>query len=618
VDEPLPPISDTGTPQEWWERAGERRRLWAEQHTGTARRVALVSTGALLLGLLLMVVTYLVVPDARAGLRAWAGGLWLLALWFLLMRTKTLTWSGYTRMFTVSLVWAFAIGLVATSLTDIAGIGPVSSSDGAGIGIASVVEECLKLVPLAVVGLVAPLRARRLSVADWFLLGWASGLAFLVVEETLRRLTFTATQPADALFGDQSDLPRSYLTFGLLHTHQSSASPFGFAGHHVTTALVAVVAGLAVALWRHAAGRRGRGRILARAVAVAAPLLTLVTVVVDHATYNASSVALDWAQRDTTMPWFFELWSRLTLHGAGRMPLLVLLVLAAMLVDSYRYARIGFAAIEERPAPRAIRSAWAVVDSRRSRLPSDLAPALRRVADVSVTVVYAVLSWCHIVVRDLHEIATVHHRLDGENRWAAMRRGRTLITMQRTVRDIANRLDAEGHRAPTRAAAAAVALTLTVAAALVGPFLATQIGADLVAAPGWLAASLHTAQGWWVALPFAGKAVTLASMVTALGLTTAGLGRSYALGTIPLTAHPLAGFSRAPASAIRRYLETTSPAGMLVDASAALAPALSTRATAASPGLVSTVDAFAAGPDAWSAGRTSALRALGGRLPFSH
>src|SRR5690606_12130885 len=96
--------------------------------------------------------------------------------------------------------------------------------------------------------------------------------------------------------------------------------------------------------------------------------LTLVTVIVDHAAYNASAVALDWADRDTTMPWFVEAWSTLTLHGNLRMPTLVVLVLVAMLIDSYRYARMGFAAIEERPAPRPIRATWQAVENRRARL----------------------------------------------------------------------------------------------------------------------------------------------------------------------------------------------------------------------------------------------------------
>lgn len=606
MGEQLPPISDTGTPREWWERAIERRHHWAEGHTGVVRRLALASTVAVLLGLMLMLITYVFVPDARGGLRAWAGGLWLLALWFLLVRTKTLTWAGYSRMFTLGLVWAFAIGLIATALAAVADIGPVSTSDGAGIGLASVVEECLKLLPLAVVVLAAPLRAQRFSIADWFLLGWASGLAFVVVEETLRRLTFA----------DPDRLPGSYLTFGLLHTEQANASSFGFAGHHVTTALVAIVTGLAVAWWRYASERPRPWRVIARLAAVAAPVLTLVTVVVDHAAYNASSIALDWADRDTTMPWFVQAWSTLTLHGSLRMPALVALVLAAMLIDSYRYARMGFAAIEERPAPRPIRVAWQAVEARRARLPADMAPVVRRLADRGTTVVYAGLSWCHIVVRDVHEIVTVHHRLDGENRAAAMRRGRTLITMQRTVRDIANRLDAEGHRAPGRVGAGAAALVLVLTALLLGPLLATGIGTQLVSTPGWLASTLHATQGWWLALPFAGKAVSVASVVTALGFSGVGLGRSHAMGSAPITAQPLEDFSQHPRAAVQHYFEATSPSGMLVDATAALAPVLST-ATTASAGLVSTVDAFTAGPDAWSAGRAHALRALGGRLPFT-
>jgi RsiW-degrading membrane proteinase PrsW (M82 family) len=70
-------------------------------------------------------------------------------------------------------------------------LGPMAALAGVG-------EESAKLVPLAVLALVAAGRVRRFAVTDWLLLGFVSGLGFQAFEELTRRVTAHVTRPGAA------------------------------------------------------------------------------------------------------------------------------------------------------------------------------------------------------------------------------------------------------------------------------------------------------------------------------------------------------------------------------------------------------------------------------------
>lgn len=67
-------------------------------------------------------------------------------------------------------IWcAFAVAVVTRRVGGLGGLSP--KDDGASIALAAFAEEPGKPIPLAVVALGAPGRARRFAAADWALLG---------------------------------------------------------------------------------------------------------------------------------------------------------------------------------------------------------------------------------------------------------------------------------------------------------------------------------------------------------------------------------------------------------------------------------------------------------------
>ena len=223
-------------------------------------------------------------------------------------------------------------------------------------------EETLKLAPLAVLGVLAPGRMRRFGATDWLLLGLACGYGFQAAEDFVRRVV-PKTQSLDdllaqlqgrslgphygwTLFGGQADL------YGVAT----------YAGHGIETGLVAAGIGLAVRL---AWGRRRR--LLLWLLPAALWLLA----VGDHAGYNATSIdRLAFPEGRTTVPSAIRTWWAWTGHGVGRGWLLLGLLVLAVLADASAQAR--------RPAPAALASilagrARAAADAWRrtsSRLPT--------------------------------------------------------------------------------------------------------------------------------------------------------------------------------------------------------------------------------------------------------
>lgn len=309
------------------------------------------------------------------------GCVWVVVAWYLLARTKTLTWTGYLRFFTACLPWSVAIGLVSTWLAETV-VGTYVRATGPGMGIAAITEETLKLVPVALVALLAPRRASRFAATDWLLLGLASGTAFLLTEEALRRLTLTGRPGLldliDRLLSD-SDLPRGWIAFRAwpVPTDWDDAGR-GFGGHGVVTAIITALVGLALVAVRHVRGRQDRAALLVRVDAVAVPFVALVVAIADHAVYNGGGggYAPDdgapyWLDPATTrVPWWIR-WSwSLFGHGLFRPTVFVVLAAVLLLVDGARLARLPAAALDPRPRPRWIDRATDAVRSRTAAWPA--------------------------------------------------------------------------------------------------------------------------------------------------------------------------------------------------------------------------------------------------------
>ena len=183
-------VHDGAGSPEWWQRLEARRVTWWADHAVLAARWRRVRALALWGGLVWLAVLVVWLPEVRLGLRAWAG-LRVGGRRLVLGRHQVAVVVGIhallRRMSPVVSVRRTSGRALTTEVAELA-----VRSSGASIAIASITEEALKLVPIAVVVALAPRRAARFATVDWLLLGLASGAAFLAVEEATRRVALSA------------------------------------------------------------------------------------------------------------------------------------------------------------------------------------------------------------------------------------------------------------------------------------------------------------------------------------------------------------------------------------------------------------------------------------------
>lgn len=365
-------------PREGWERAlAWWRHLaagWLARHPVWVSRVVAARAWGLWAGVVLLAVLLLVSDRYRSSLAVYAACWWTLLLWWVAARTKTISWFAVAKMFSGAVVWAGFIAWVSFRLTASSGLRVWA--DGPGTAIAALGEEALKLAPLALIALVGPGRVRRFAAVDWLLLGLAAGMGFQAWEDLVRRLVTKVDPSIVDVAGGQgpgSGFPQydGGLLAGGFGLWQSGGV-YGYAGHHMTTALVGAAVGLAVALWRARSltdvKRRQTDATLspwlrrnafrppgARLAAVALPLLAWFCVTADHFGYNAASRDRAWTGRPagtgttlvdsdavaTSAPWVFRVWWEHTGQGTGRGWLLLALLIGVLLVDAHRLLRAG-------------------------------------------------------------------------------------------------------------------------------------------------------------------------------------------------------------------------------------------------------------------------------------
>ncbi len=221
----------------------------------------------------------IVVPETR---RVFAELLWTAyLLWqaFVLARSKSLSWVACSGFVVAGALVAGPIAAFAPSL----------------------LKEPLKLLPVAAF-LAGTARSRSLGVADVALAGFATGAGFGLLEESLRALALddAGTGAVAALF------PSPFET----------VSGRGYAGHAVTTGLVALGVGFALRF----APRWGRPVWML-------PAALLAGAIFDHAVYNAVDLP----------EWLLRAHQRLG-AGTGARPLLIAGLAGAVALD-YRDLR---------------------------------------------------------------------------------------------------------------------------------------------------------------------------------------------------------------------------------------------------------------------------------------
>jgi hypothetical protein len=627
------------TYREWWERAGGRARAWLRAHprsaVGAARLLSLAQWAAVALAVVVLATH---APYRRSAFVFVACYLLLLA-WFLVARTKTVSWGLVAGLFALSVPWSAAIGWLQLDRAERLRISVVG--EGASTAIAAFGEEALKLAPLAVLAVVAPARIRRLGVVDWVLLGLAAGLAFQAQEDALRRLVprvregtslgdaFAATLPGGPE-GPASGYPQygmSLLSGESTWTAGYGADQveFAFAGHHVTTALVAVAVGFGIVAWRR--GRR-RGTGLAGALAwplagVALPVAVFWVVACDHFGTNATIHAdLAWLTEPTDAPRAIAATWELTGHGTGRGWLLLVLAALAMLVDAGYLHRAGRATDLRVPDPASGPAApapatWVVAPA--SVLPPPGAGGAQAAgATASALAVHA--------MRDVVVMVAAHARQPVapggplEPRRVAARRGRASARMLRELRTAAMAGVVDRDLGTSQRTAAwrvrGIALFAGAALAVVGVILAGELALRIgnsLTTPGpgpfgYFASYLDALASWWDGLSFGQQ--LLATGLLAAGFLLAGLGAGLSFGLAGVGAwvaghgHGLAGFVTDPAAATRDYLANSGPGELALDALDAgmtfwpsnfLGPAVGHT-------IVSAVDQYAADPAAARAG----------------
>ena len=289
--------------------------------------------------LLVLLVAVVVSPTIRTALGAWIGCLWLVVCWFALARAKTVSWALTSGVFATGMPLALLIATVSLWVCSAAGVTP--SDTAASLVVAPIVEEVLKLTPLAVLALAAPGRVRRFLVSDWIVLGVAAGAAFETVEEVSRRIALLTGRGSSLL--DRLICPEGGVrqlkcngasTYSLVPLSGASGNVFVFAGHAFVTGLVAGAIGLGIALWRRSRVHRGGYRAALRVLGILVPSWTLWVAVVDHMGRNDSDYVL-WLHTGGDAPsWPVEVTASLTGYGHGRGAALLLMLALAWIIDT--------------------------------------------------------------------------------------------------------------------------------------------------------------------------------------------------------------------------------------------------------------------------------------------
>ncbi|GIG40640.1 hypothetical protein [Cellulomonas phragmiteti] len=562
-------------PREWWQVWAQRRAEWWAARPVLAARWAKVRAIGLWVGLTCVLGMLVLVPDVRLSVRAWLGCAWVVIAWFFLARTKTLTWSAYLRFFTACIPWSIGIGILSTWLAATVLDARVGST-GPMVGIASVTEETLKLVPVALVALLAPRRASRFAATDWLLLGLASGTAFLLAEETLRRLLLSGGGGLIGLLErliHGGRLPEDWIRFSTWPVPTDwDQTGAGFGGHGVVTAIVTGLVGVALVLARHVRGRVDRTALLVRVGAVVVPVMALVVAIADHAAYNGTSNGGGagtgastpyWLDPATTnVPWWIRVtWSAFG-HGHHRPAFFVLLAVVVLLVDGARLARVPSAALVEVPRP-----VWVDQAIVRCNIATATWPAALR--HVPAAVALAVLGTVWVVVRDWTTAVTAFVAEPGESRRVAAQRGLMAVSAQRAARELGyERLAGPVDVTARRTVVAGALVVLLLGALVLAPVTASGLD-TLYDDPNWLAGVMDAIGRWWHNQSLATQLLVGAGIVALVALSGGSLGVALGVSGV-LTwgldkSHGIATWMRDPRQATRDYFRTATPFQMAMD-----------------------------------------------------
>ncbi|MBW8351615.1 PrsW family intramembrane metalloprotease [Bacillus sp. IITD106] len=284
---------------------------WTQKHPS----VVLIYTIFSWVSLIVFVLSLFFMEDSRKIFVQYFWSFYLILQFWLLCRSKTLSWKHYTLFFLAS-GWLIVPlnSVIVLSITWF--LGGQASNVWSQAFLTPIAEEVLKLIPLAVY-LFFSRRASSLSLSDYALIGAASGAGFQFLEETTRRLISGNHYGVTLLGGkvlhwDLFTLFPGYFEESIFPTQMTS-------GHALLTAMVTLGIGIAV---------RYRHKFLNYSYIL--PGFLLFMAIFDHILWNASYQA----------PKLLQSIHKILGSGYAAKPLFLLMLTAALLIDYWKMNRV--------------------------------------------------------------------------------------------------------------------------------------------------------------------------------------------------------------------------------------------------------------------------------------
>lgn len=217
--------------------------------------------------------------ESRTMLLQYAWSSYVLLQFWVLCRSKTITWRAYSLFVLagVALVIPFTVFTV-NSIHDVFGGTPASTWSVAVL--TPILEELWKLLPLSIF-LFFSRRGTALGLSDYALIGAASGAGFQLMEEMTRRWLSSGFGYGETLFGSKV----IHWDIWSLFTGQfedSYVPVLMMVGHPVHTALIALGCGFAIRLRK------------IRYLSWSIPLVLLLWAILNHMAWNGQGRLPDW------------------------------------------------------------------------------------------------------------------------------------------------------------------------------------------------------------------------------------------------------------------------------------------------------------------------------------
>ncbi|MFJ7729886.1 PrsW family glutamic-type intramembrane protease [Neobacillus sp. NPDC097160] len=269
------------------------------------------------ISLFAFVLSIIFMEDSRKMFVQFLWSFYLILQFWLLCRSKTLSWKKYTYFFMAG-AWLIVPlnSFIVRSITAI--FGGMEQDVWSQAFLTPIAEEVLKLIPLGVYLFISR-HASTLSLSDYALMGAATGAGFQFLEETTRRLVSRGIFDYNVtLFGGKV-IHWDFFTLFPGYFEESFIPDKMTAGHPLLSAIVALGIGLAV-----------KSKSKFKRSTYIFPVILLVWAIFDHAIWNARYQAPGW------LTGIHDLLG----SGYAAKPLFLIMLGAALIIDYWELNRV--------------------------------------------------------------------------------------------------------------------------------------------------------------------------------------------------------------------------------------------------------------------------------------